>query len=60
MSSSECRFTMSNSVNDTIEFIHQPGIDMWTVGNAVMDSLCAMYTLTSLLEEGYTYGGEAA
>lgn len=51
---------MSNSVNDTIEFIHQPDIDMWTVGNAVMNSLCAMYTLTSLLEEGYTYGGTAA
>ena len=48
---------MNKSVSDTIEFIHQPDIDMWTVGNAVMNSLCAMYTLTSLLEEGYTYRG---
>lgn len=55
--SEDCHFIMAKGEGNIQEFQFDPNLNMWIIGNARMDSLCAMYTLTSLLEKGYTYRG---
>ena len=55
--SEDCHFIMANGEGNIQEFQFDPNLNMWIIGNARMDSLFAMYTLTSLLEKGYTYRG---